>query len=415
MKRVASLLTVFALLPGTTACEEDTLNTSGNFDPAECETSPASCNRGLRLDAGSPNGVPTDGGANGQGDGDGSTSGVTDAGANPSSSGADAGSSGPPLVFLDLSGQYATAYELEAPSLGDISDATGFVYSLLTGISTGNPVVDVVLGPILRSIVNPNAPWVATLAGALNALTAVLSDTTAQGVMRLTQDPPANGTVRLHGRESWSVMTVLVVDRCVGRNPSNPPGCAELPINVSGSSGPPRVDLYSGQTLTIDVNVHDFEGTLQPVTMSLPHEADFELSDRDVDVDLAGILHIAIDFIIDALTFYNPPHFTSLRDLIVYGCNDISTGITNAPVRIAFLGACVNYVADGIDDLIRQIVVGTGYHLDQRGHAVDSAPFSGHADVLQQISVRHSIDGELDVGLGSPSAEGQWSGSYIGP
>ncbi|MBI2372833.1 MAG: hypothetical protein HYV07_02420 [Deltaproteobacteria bacterium] len=407
-------MVALAAVPFAVACEEDTLNTTNGFKPADCVDSASICGSvGLRLDAGS---------TGGGGDAGGSTipGGDTDAGSG--ASGVDGGSaldsgavdSGPPLVFLDLTGQYDTSYAMEAPSLGDIADVTGFIYSLLTGVSTGNPLVDVLLAPILQSVVNVNAPWVVSLTGALNAVTSVLSDIRAYGVMRLSQDPPAGGTVRLHGQEQWNQLIILIVDRCVGRDPNNPPRCAEAVLNVSGRSGSPQVDLYTGETLSIEVNVHAFEGVLQPVTAASPHEADFALQNRDVDVDLTGILHIALDLIIDALTFYNPPHFRSLREMIVFGCNDISTQISNTAVRIAFLGACVNFVADGIDDLLRQVVVGTGYHFDQQGHAVDLAPY-GHPDFLQDLAVARTIDGDFDIGLGSPSVRGRWSGRYLGP
>lgn len=424
----------FSLLfaPSLLGCEGDVLAPTGGFKPSECISATNCDNTGglldagvlfdtgvplVELDSGLPNGGGDSGGAAGADTGvdapDAGTSGAADTGPVDT---------GPPPVFLNLSGTHDTEYRLDLSDylfgIANIAGPLDTIDQILQGnINTGIPPLDALIAGVIQQYI---PPWVRTVVSVLNQIANFFEEVEVTGVMNIGQDLPIGNTSALHATEVWNTLAVHLITQCPrGRMDPNYPACARQPIAIV-----PRGRTGVGP-LEVEVDVHPFDGVLQP---GRP-EADFQFNRRSVDMDLYKLVTIVIDLAIRLGTNGQIPSLQAgLNQLIDcnalqaaaynFAANTLGLGsIASTAAAAAVLRGCNNTKQTVIDGILMGLngiglsIVSFDY--DQFGHAIDTNG-NHRPETLQILTNPNTINGDFQVLIGA-DLSGRWSGRNRSP
>jgi hypothetical protein len=429
-RSATALAAITALCIVSIGCEDEVLGPASGFTPSEC-LSNQNCegsgkiDSGVRsfADAGPPpvtgevdTGTPpaeADAGIWPPPD-----SGVFDTGTFDSGT-FDAGvvdSGPPPPDFLNLAGTHDTEYLFDWSAylfgIGTIAGPLDTIAQIVAGnVNTGFPPLDSLIAQAVARFV---PPWVRTVVNVLNSVANFFEEVEVTGVMNIAQALSTAQTTTLTAGETWSTLTVHIISQCPrGRQDPNYPQCAQQRINIV-----PRGRTTVGP-LDVEVEVHDFRGTLQA---GRP-EADFMLDDRSVDVDLYKLVRIVIDL---AINLGTNGQFTSLSAALnqIIDCagleaeayrlaQNLGLGSLSQIAATAVRTACdrekqrvIDGIVNGLNGIGLSLVT---FDYDQLGHAVDT---NGNArpEKLQRFTVPDTIDGRFRLIVTDPLG-GIWEGT----
>lgn len=416
------------------ACEGEVLSPASGFVPSDCPPAEPNCESGFRIDSGlgttpGPDGGPVIGEADSGGDPTGTIdAGVLDAGdpnapdsgpSDPPDSGIHPDAGGPPPPppeFLNLAGTHDTQYELDLSDyLFGVSNLAGpldFINRAFQGRLISGPL-GFIVNPIIQNIANQYIPnWVMTLIDVLSQVANFFEAVDVNAVLNIQQELPTGQISVLHGSETWTRLRVRLINQCMfGRMDPNYPACAQRDISI----------VPAGRTnvgpLDVEVEVRNFDGVLHP---GRP-EADFELVNRAVRMDMYKLLTIMIDL---ALRLATNGQITSLSQALnqLIDCQALATGVLNATngnqaAYAIVLTTCITERDDAIDSItngLNGVPLGlVDFDFDQAGHAVDTNG-NHRPEWLQLMSTPDTIDGDFSVIIGSDLG-GRWEGRGRSP
>ncbi|MFO0722306.1 MAG: hypothetical protein U1E65_00900 [Myxococcota bacterium] len=426
------LATFLLSAAGLLGCEGDVLAPTNGFKPSECLNA-VNCDNGgdildagllvdtglpaTDIDSGNPNGG-ADSGVGPQVDaGVGVDTGVVD----PPDSGAPV-DAGPPPDFLNLSGTHDTVYHLDLSDyllgIANIAGPLDTIDQALQGnVNTGIPPLDALIAGVLQQYI---PPWVQTVVHVLNEIANFFEEVDVTGVMNIAQDLPMGNISAIHATETWQTLTVYLIDQCPrGRSDPGYPGCARRMISV----------VQRGRTgvgpLDVEVDVHPFDGVLQP---GRP-EADFMFNRRKVDMDLYKLVTIMINLALNLATNGQIPNLQAgLNQLIdcsalqsaAYNFATGTLGLGPIPATaaaLAVLNGCnrtrqnvIDAITNGLNSIGLSIV---SFDFDQHGHAIDTNG-NHRPETLQVITTPNTLDGDFEVLIGA-NMGGVWSGINRNP
>jgi hypothetical protein len=319
-----------------------------------------------------------------------------------------------PAQFLDLNGTYNTRYVFDLSAylfgISNIADELDFIDQTFAGnIDTGFPPLDAFIVSIVQQFV---PPWVVDLVSALNTMATLFSEVRVNGGrLTITQDPPLMPTdpiTAIHATETWTEFVLLIVDQCPGgRSDPNFPTCAEHHVPVThnpAAVGP----------VNILVEIKPFNGTLDA---GVPQAA-FRFIDREIDMEMQKLILLIVDTVVRLVTPYN-----DLRSALggVVDCGNLGAEARDFAQYQLGLGLLPaigigTLVEDQCNDVLDGIVNGVGgigvtweaMDFDQLGFAVDTNG-DRKPEVLQQITVRDTIDGRFRFAIQDPMG-GEWEG-----
>lgn len=406
----ALLIAAVAIGMVSSACESDELSPVSDFRPTDCQDI-TNCGEGThKLDSGVVGGV-TDSGVVDMDGGVTPDAGFVDAGSMP---GRDAGfrdGGPPPSPFLNLAGTYQAEYLFDLSDylfgIGGIASELDRINQLLMGNAGINPVIDAILRPILLAVVNNYVPaWFVQFWNTLNNLANLFTEVEADAMLTLAQDPPlmpSDPTTALHGTEQWSAFYLRWIDQCPqGRMTTSPvpwPQCAQIPIPITNSPTP----IGNGNNAPeVQVYIEPFDGVLQS---GVP-EADFQLNNRVIEIEMRKFILFVLDVITNVVTGGQQPTFRgALQNAI--DCPGLVSNVSDPVARAALQTLCVGIINNAVDGIAN---IGTNVdalEFDQYGHAVDTTG-DGRANILQEITVDDTLDGRFRL-VGSSDLGGRWS------